>query len=70
MGGWYAPVPIAASPTHLPSRAGTLEHLLEEICVERIAFVGLGTMGAAMAANLRRAGFELTVWNRTPGRSS
>jgi 3-hydroxyisobutyrate dehydrogenase len=38
--------------------------------VERIAFVGLGTMGAAMAANLRRAGFEVTVWNRTPGRAA
>jgi 3-hydroxyisobutyrate dehydrogenase len=36
--------------------------------VERIGFVGLGTMGAAMAANLRKAGFEVTVWNRTPGR--
>ena len=37
--------------------------------MERIAFVGLGTMGAAMAANLARAGFEVTVWNRTPGRA-
>jgi 3-hydroxyisobutyrate dehydrogenase len=38
--------------------------------VERIGFVGLGTMGAAMAANLRRAGFEVTVWNRTSGRAA
>ena len=38
--------------------------------MERIGFVGLGTMGAAMAANLRRAGFEVTVWNRTPGRAT
>jgi 3-hydroxyisobutyrate dehydrogenase len=37
--------------------------------VERIGFVGLGTMGAAMAANIRRAGFEVTAWNRTPGRA-
>jgi 3-hydroxyisobutyrate dehydrogenase len=37
--------------------------------VERIGFVGLGTMGAAMAANLVRAGFGLTVWNRTAGRA-
>ncbi len=36
--------------------------------MERIAFVGLGTMGAAMAANLRRAGFEVTGWNRSVGR--
>jgi 3-hydroxyisobutyrate dehydrogenase-like beta-hydroxyacid dehydrogenase len=31
----------------------------------RIGFIGLGLMGALMAASLRRAGFELTVWNRT-----
>src|SRR5512135_1481743 len=35
----------------------------------RLGFVGLGTMGAAMAANLLRAGHELTVWNRTAGRA-
>lgn len=35
----------------------------------RVGFVGLGTMGSAMAANLVRAGFPLTVWNRTPGRA-
>jgi 3-hydroxyisobutyrate dehydrogenase len=38
--------------------------------VDRIGFAGLGTMGAAMAANLRRADFEVTVWNRTPGRAA
>jgi 3-hydroxyisobutyrate dehydrogenase-like beta-hydroxyacid dehydrogenase len=32
---------------------------------ERVAFLGLGIMGSRMAANLRRAGFELVVWNRT-----
>jgi 3-hydroxyisobutyrate dehydrogenase-like beta-hydroxyacid dehydrogenase len=32
---------------------------------ERIGFIGLGIMGSRMAANLRRAGFELVVWNRT-----
>src|SRR6187399_489967 len=37
---------------------------------ERVAFLGLGTMGAAMAANLSRAGFAVTGWNRTPGRAS
>jgi 3-hydroxyisobutyrate dehydrogenase len=37
---------------------------------ERIGFVGLGTMGAFMAANLLRAGYPLTVWNRTPGRAN
>jgi 3-hydroxyisobutyrate dehydrogenase len=36
---------------------------------ERVGFLGLGTMGAAMAANLARAGFAVTVWNRSPGRA-
>ena len=35
----------------------------------RLAFLGLGTMGAAMAANLVRAGFPVTAWNRTDGRA-
>jgi 3-hydroxyisobutyrate dehydrogenase len=38
--------------------------------VERIGFIGLGTMGAAMAGHLARAGYPLTVWNRTRGRAS
>jgi 3-hydroxyisobutyrate dehydrogenase len=38
--------------------------------MERIGFVGLGTMGASMAANLLRAGAQLTVWNRTPGKAA
>jgi 3-hydroxyisobutyrate dehydrogenase-like beta-hydroxyacid dehydrogenase len=33
--------------------------------VTRVAFIGLGIMGSRMAANVARAGFELTVWNRT-----
>ena len=33
---------------------------------DRVGFIGLGIMGSRMAANLARAGFELTVWNRTP----
>ena len=37
--------------------------------MERVAFLGLGTMGAAMAANLARAGFAVTAWNRTHGRA-
>src|SRR3954454_1179299 len=31
---------------------------------EKVAFLGLGIMGYPQAANLARAGFELTVWNR------
>jgi len=36
----------------------------------RVAFLGLGTMGVAMAANLARAGFAVRAWNRTPGRGA
>ena len=32
-------------------------------------FIGLGLMGGPMAANIARAGFPLTVWNRTPEKS-
>jgi 3-hydroxyisobutyrate dehydrogenase-like beta-hydroxyacid dehydrogenase len=37
--------------------------------MERIGFLGLGIMGSRMAANLRRAGCELTVFNRTRSRA-
>ncbi len=33
----------------------------------RVGFLGLGTMGAAMAGNVLAAGHEVTVWNRSPG---
>lgn len=36
----------------------------------RVAFLGLGAMGAPMAARLARAGFPLAVWNRSPGRAA
>lgn len=38
--------------------------------MEHVAFLGLGTMGGAMAANLARAGFPVAAWNRTPGRAA
>ena len=37
--------------------------------MQRVAFLGLGTMGAAMAANVARAGFPVTAWNRTADRA-
>src|SRR4051794_17477142 len=36
---------------------------------ERVAFLGLGIMGRPQAANIVRAGFDLTVWNRTRSRA-
>jgi 3-hydroxyisobutyrate dehydrogenase len=34
-----------------------------------VGFIGLGLMGAPMARNLLRAGFPVTVWNRTPAKA-
>jgi 3-hydroxyisobutyrate dehydrogenase-like beta-hydroxyacid dehydrogenase len=36
----------------------------------KIGFIGLGRMGSSMAANLVSAGHDLTVFNRSPGRSA
>lgn len=33
-------------------------------------FIGLGIMGSAMAANLLKAGFRVTVWNRSPAKAA
>jgi 3-hydroxyisobutyrate dehydrogenase-like beta-hydroxyacid dehydrogenase len=41
-----------------------------EAIVERVGFVGLGTMGTAMAGHIGQAGYPLTVWNRTPGHAT
>jgi len=35
----------------------------------RVAFIGLGNMGLAMAGRLLAAGHQLSVYNRTPGRA-
>ena len=32
----------------------------------KIAYLGMGTMGSGMAANLAKAGHEVSAWNRTP----
>ncbi len=36
--------------------------------MNKIAYLGMGTMGGGMAANLLKAGFPVTVWNRSPER--
>ena len=35
----------------------------------KLGFIGVGRMGAAMAANLLKAGHEVTVYNRTPDKA-
>lgn len=34
--------------------------------MKKFGFIGLGIMGNAMALNLLKAGFDVTVWNRNP----
>src|SRR5215472_14320237 len=35
----------------------------------RVGFVGLGLMGLPMAHNVLKAGYQLTVWNRTAAKA-
>jgi 3-hydroxyisobutyrate dehydrogenase len=39
------------------------------VAVRRVAVLGTGTMGAPIARNLLRAGFQVRVWNRTPAKT-
>ncbi|HWA00670.1 MAG TPA: NAD(P)-dependent oxidoreductase [Caulobacterales bacterium] len=38
--------------------------------MSKVAFIGLGVMGAPMAGHLARAGHDVSVFNRTPSRSA
>ena len=64
--------PHAYDGKHLVSRfrdelpgSWVYNHSMEQ----QIGFVGLGIMGRGMAANLLKAGYELTVYNRTRARA-
>jgi 3-hydroxyisobutyrate dehydrogenase-like beta-hydroxyacid dehydrogenase len=35
----------------------------------KIAFIGIGLMGRPMVTRLLDAGFEMTLWNRSPDKS-
>lgn len=37
---------------------------------DKVAILGLGIMGAGMAHQLLKAGYDVTVWNRTPARAA
>ncbi len=41
----------------------------EAVPSQRVAFIGLGTMGAPMAVHLLRAGHRVTVYNRTDAKA-
>lgn len=42
---------------------------IQEPHPELVGFLGLGTLGAPIAANLLASGVSLTVWNRTPAKA-
>ncbi|MEU4065344.1 NAD(P)-dependent oxidoreductase [Streptomyces wedmorensis] len=42
---------------------------MENTAPQKIAFIGLGSMGLPMARRLLDAGHPLTVWNRTPAKA-
>ena len=37
--------------------------------MEHVGFIGLGAMGTPMALNIKKAGYGLSVWNRTPAKA-
>jgi 3-hydroxyisobutyrate dehydrogenase len=37
--------------------------------LNKIGFIGIGLMGSGMSMNLLKAGYQLTVWNRTPSKT-
>ena len=37
--------------------------------MEKIGFIGLGAMGSAMAPNIAKAGYPLSVWNRSAAKT-
>jgi len=43
----------------------TIKGKNEESTMTKIAYLGMGTMGSGMAANLKKAGHDVTAWNRT-----
>ncbi len=60
-----SPLPAARARAAAAAAAALRE---AEPAETRVGFLGLGIMGAPMALNLVRAGFAVTVWNRTPER--
>ena len=53
--------------THILAIISAMEDPMTKM---RIGYIGLGTMGAPMAMNILKAGFPLTVYNRTPSKAA
>src|SRR3954453_19269320 len=57
--------PERQSPETRRSRRPSPDRLM----AERVALLGTGIMGAPMARNLLKAGFQVRVWNRSPDKA-
>lgn len=57
-------VNIQITPFHSGVK-NLINNNIKNIIMERIGFIGLGNMGHPMAKNLEKAGFPLSVYNRT-----
>ena len=55
-----------AVPQTAPAHPRPSQHSATQV----IAFLGTGRMGAPMAANLARAGFEVRAWDRTASQAA
>jgi 3-hydroxyisobutyrate dehydrogenase len=51
-------------------RAMNTPRTYDPVAPRRVAFLGLGVMGHPMAGHLKRAGHDITVYNRTPAKAA
>ena len=58
-----------ASLAWLPRASGAADADEGAVMSTKIGFIGLGIMGGPMAANLVKAGFEVTGYNRSPAKT-
>jgi len=58
--------PVLATAANVCRLAGRRSLATDE--KPKLGFLGMGIMGTAMSANLIKAGFSVTVWNRNPAR--
>ncbi|KAM7480569.1 hypothetical protein LguiA_028782 [Lonicera macranthoides] len=66
---FFPPIPTnftrSSRPISSLSKFSTSSSTPPSIIQARIGFLGLGIMGSPMAHNLLKAGYDVTVWNRT-----
>ncbi len=56
----------APAPAHGTSRQGQLSLAMARPAKPNAGVIGLGIIGSRVAANLRKAGNQVWVWNRSP----